>query len=137
MKPITLTLGVLLQVAGAAVTWYGAHAMFTTAGIMAPNAVVIVGVLMIALASLVVMRSQPRPAYGSWLGVALLSVPFVLILMPGPGPECPPDHPPLTTTYECVPPRPIGLFVLALAGVGVAVWGAWRDIARLLRSERA
>jgi len=136
VRLLTLTLAVLLQVAGALVTWYGAQAMFTTAGLMPPNLIVIFGVLVIVLASIVAMRSQPPPAVGWWLGVALVSLPFVLIAMPGAGPECPPGHPPLTSTYNCVAPRPLAIFALGVAGVGVALWGAWRDVARLRRSER-
>jgi len=135
VKLFTLTLAVLLQLAGGLVTWYGAQAMFTTAGLMPPNLIVIFGVLIIFLASVVAARSQPAPALGWWLGVALVSLPFVLIAMPGAGAECPPGHPPLTSSYNCVAPRPLAIFALGVAGIGVALWGTWRGIARLRRLE--
>jgi hypothetical protein len=128
----------LLQLGGALVTWYGANAMFTSDGIKPPNMVVLLGVAVIFLAGIVAARSQPEPKTGWWLALALISVPFVLLAMPsGSGPECPPAHAPLTELYNCVPPRPLAVFLLGLAGIGVAIWGAWRDIAALRRADRA
>src|SRR5438876_625833 len=94
--------------------------MFTTAGLMPPNLIVIFVVLIIFLASVVAARSQPAPALGWWLGVALVSLPFVLVAMPAAGAEWPPGHPPLTSLYNCVASRPLTIFASGLARSGGA-----------------
>jgi len=138
LRLFTSLLARLLQLGGALVTWYGANAMFTSDGMKPPNIVVLLGVVVIVLAGIVAARTQPEPLTGWWFALALISLPFVLLAMPsGAGPECPPAHPPLTESYYCVSPRPLVVLLLGLAGIGVAIWGAWRDIAALRRADRA
>lgn len=109
----------ILAAAGALAA-YGATGMFTTAGIMPPNHIVLVGAAAAGVC-VAALGVRERRVDGIW--VALLpAVPYALYAF---GmwavAECPPDHPPLTPTYTCAP---VGTHAIAVVAPLVAAAGA-------------
>ena len=79
---------------GGAVTAYGATGMFTSGGVMPPNALVVAGIS---------------------------AVPYSLYALSSFGTtECPQPHPPLTPTYTCAP---VGTHALAIVSPLIALLG--------------
>jgi len=96
---------------GGAVTAYGATGMFTTAGIMPPNVIVIAG-LGLCAAVVLALWSAERRLSGIWPALVLVGVPFSLYALGSWATvECPPGHPPITPTFSC---SPVGTHALAV-----------------------
>jgi hypothetical protein len=96
---------------GGAVSAYGATGMFTTAGIMPPNVIVIVG-LGLCAAVILALWSSERRLSGIWPAFLLAGVPFSLYALGSwATAECAPDHPPITPTFSC---SPVGTHALAV-----------------------
>jgi hypothetical protein len=113
----------LVAMAGA-IAAYGATGMFTTAGIMPPNPIVIAGLAGCGAAALALWSSE-RTVTGIWTALLVAAVPFSLYSIGSLGQdECPQPHPPLTATYSCAPVGSHALAVIAPAVtlVGVATF---------------
>jgi hypothetical protein len=106
----------LLQAAAGFLLFYGIEAMLSTAGLQPPNIVVLVSLLAIVMLAVAAWRSERRPAGGLWVAGFIVALPLLLqSVTPRPDPVCPPDHPPLTQSYNCIPPgAPV---VLAISSV--------------------
>jgi hypothetical protein len=129
-----------LAVIGGAVAAYGATAMFTTAGLMPPNVIVVAGTVMCG-AALLALWSSERTLSGIWPALLVAAVPFSLSAIGSLGrDECPQPHPPITGTYSCAP---IGSRALAVIGPGVTILGLallavdLRNLARRTWVERS
>jgi len=96
--------------------FYGIEGMLSSAGLQPPNILVVVSLLVIGLLGVAAWRSERRPAGGLWVAGLVVALPLLLeSATPTSDPVCPPDHPPLTQSYNCVPPgAPV---VLALSAV--------------------
>jgi hypothetical protein len=105
---------------GGAIAAYGAAGMFTTGGIMPPNAIVIAG-LAACIAAALALWSSERTLSGIWPALLMVAVPFSLY---GIGSldrdECPQPHLPLTQLYSC---RPAGSHALAVIAPAVTLAG--------------
>lgn len=124
----------ILAAAGALAA-YGATGMFTTAGIMPPNQLVLVGAAAAAVCVAALWVREHR-VDGFW--VALLpAVPYALYAFGSwTVAECPPDHPPLTPVYSCAP---VGTHAIAVVAPLLAAAGAVllvRDLRALAASLR-
>ena len=110
----------VLTAVGGAIAAYGATAMFTTAGIMPPNAIMIVGLAACGAAALALWLSE-RTLSGIWPALLIAAVPFSLY---GIGAldrdECPQPHAPITQLYSC---GPVGSHALAVIAPVVTVVG--------------
>jgi hypothetical protein len=96
---------------GGALTAYGATGMFSTAGFMPPNPIVIAGLAICAL-TVVVMVASERRMDGVWPALLLIGVPYSLYAFGSWSvAECPPDHPPITPTFSC---SPVGTHAIAV-----------------------
>jgi hypothetical protein len=117
----------LLQAAAGFLLFYGIEGMLSTAGLQPPNIVVLVSLVAIAMLAVAAWRSERRPAGGVWVAGFVVALPLLLqSATPRSDPVCPPDHPPLTQSYNCVPPgAPVVLaissVVLALSLVGAVI----------------
>ena len=112
-----------LGAVGGAIAAYGATGMFTTAGIMPPNAIVNVGALAIVLVSLALWRRERR-LDGLWPALLIIGVPYALYAFGSwSATECPPNAPPQTPEYSCAPvgTHAIGVVAPALALLGLAL----------------
>jgi len=119
----------VLQIFAGLLTAYGTFAMSSTAGIQPPNLVVLLGVGAMAASGLAAARVAGNPFAGWWPSLAALAVPWLLVTFPVLlETPCPPDHPPLTPTYHCVPPGAPIFFAVSALAIAVAVWGAGRDL---------
>lgn len=113
---ITAFLVRLLQAAAGFLLFYGVEAMITSAGFRGPNIVVVVALFAIVLLAVAAWRSERRPAGGLWVAGIVVALPLLFqSASPRSGPVCPPDHPPLSETYNCVAPG--AEVVLALSSV--------------------
>jgi hypothetical protein len=109
-----------LVAAGGAIAAYGATGMFTTAGIMPPNAIVIAGLAACGVGALALWSSE-RTLTGIWTALLIAAVPFSLYSIGSWGQqECPQPHPPLTATYRCAP---VGTHALAVIAPVVTLVG--------------
>lgn len=119
----------ILQIFAGLLTAYGTFAMSSTAGIQPPNPVALLGLSAVVASGLAAARVAGNPFAGWWPSLAALAVPWLLVTFPlllqTP---CPPDHPPLTPTYYCVPPGAPIFFAVSALAIPVALWGAWRDL---------
>jgi hypothetical protein len=121
----------LLQAVAGFLLFYGIEGMLSTAGLQPPNIVVIVALFVIVVLAAAAWRSERRPAGGLWVAGFVVSLPLVLqSASPSSDPVCPPDHPPLTNTYNCVAPGAgvvlaisSVVFLLSLVGAVVEVRG--------------
>jgi len=110
----------VLMAVGGAIAAYGATGMFTSAGIMPPNAIVIVGLAAASAAALALWSSE-RTLTGIWPALLIAAVPFSLYAIGSWGQdECPPDHPPIGSAYSC---SPVGSHLLAVIGPVVTLVG--------------
>ncbi len=107
--------------------------MFTTAGIMPPNAVVNVGVLALACVSIALWRRERR-LDGLWPALLIIGVPFALYAFGSwSATECPPNPPPQTPEFSCAP---VGTHAIGVVAPAIAVLGAAlfvRDVRALAR----
>jgi hypothetical protein len=125
-----------LTAMGGAVAAYGATGMFTSGGIMPPNAIVIAGLVMCG-ASLLALWASERTLTGVWPALLIAAVPYSLYAIGSwSATECPPGHPPITPTYSCAPVGSHALAVIspivALIGVAALVLDL-RMLARMVR----
>jgi hypothetical protein len=114
-----------LMAVGGAITAYGATGMFTTAGIMPPNAIVIAGLVACGAAVLALWSSE-RTLSGIWPALLIAAVPFSLYAIGSlDRDECPQPHPPITAAYSCAPvgSRAIAVVAPAVALIGLATLG--------------
>jgi hypothetical protein len=112
-----------LLAVGGAIAAYGATAMFTTAGIMPPNSIVIAGVALCVTAAMA-LRSSEGGFTGMWPALLIAAVPFSLYAFGSLGQEeCAQPHPPITPTYSCAPvgSRAIAVIAPAVSLVGLAI----------------
>jgi hypothetical protein len=109
-----------LMAIGGAIAAYGATGMFTSAGIMPPNVIVIVGLVACGAAALALWSSE-RKLTGVWTALLVAGVPFSLYAIGSWGQdECPQPHPPITAGYSCAP---VGSHALAVIGPAVTLVG--------------
>ena len=109
-----------LMTVGGAIAAYGATGMFTTAGIMPPNAIVNVGLIVCGAGALALWSSE-RTLTGVWPALLIAAVPFSLYAIGSLGQdECPQPHPPITAVYSCAP---TGSHALAVIGPAVTLVG--------------
>jgi hypothetical protein len=121
----------LLQAAAGFLLFYGIEAMITSAGFRGPNVLVLVALLAIVMLAVAAWRSERRPMGGLWVAGFVVALPLLLqSATPRSDPVCPPDHQPLTSSYNCVAPgAPIVLAIssavllLSLAGAVIEVRG--------------
>ena len=129
----------LLQVAAGFLLFYGVEAMITSAGFRGPNIVVLVALLAIVMLAVAAWRSERRPVGGLWVAGFVVALPLLLqSATPRSDPVCPPDHPPLTESYNCVAPGApvvlaISAVVLLLSVVGAVVEA--RGLVAQMRAE--
>ena len=117
----------LLQALAGFLLFYGIEGMLSSAGLQPPNIVVIVALLVIGVLTAAAWRSERRPTGGLWVAGFVVALPLLFqSASPRSDPVCPPDHPPLTNTYNCVAPGAsvvlaISSVVFLLSLVGVVV----------------
>jgi len=125
-----------LATLGGAVAAYGATGMFTSGGVMPPNALVIAGLALCLLTGAALWRSERRFT-GLWPSLLISAVPYSLYALSSLGTaECPQPHPLLTQTYTCAP---VGSHALAIASPLLALLGLalmLLDLRALARSFR-
>lgn len=111
-----VALRAILAAAGALAA-YGATGMFTGAGIMPPNSLVVIGAAAAVICA-AALAWKERRLDGVW--VALLpAIPYALYAIGmWSTAECPPDHPPITATYSCAP---VGTHAIAVVAPLLAV----------------
>ena len=107
--------------------------MFTTAGIMPPNAVMNVGLLALACVS-IALWGRERRLDGLWPAFIIIGVPFALYSFGSwSATECPPNPPPQTPEFSCAP---VGTHAIGAVAPVIATIGAMlfvRDIHALAR----
>jgi hypothetical protein len=108
----------ILQALAGFFLFYGIEGMLSSRGLQPPNILVPAALLVIGLLGAAAWRSDRRPVGGLWVAGLVVGLPLLLqSARPTSAPVCPPDHPPLTETYNCVPPgAPV---VLAISSVGL------------------
>ena len=117
----------LLQAAAGFLLFYGTEGTITSAGFRGPNIVVLVALFAIVVLAVAAWRSERRPMGGLWVAGFVVALPLLLqSASTRSDPVCPPDHPPLTPTYNCVAPGAatvlaISAVVLVLSLTGAAV----------------
>jgi hypothetical protein len=106
----------LLQAVAGFLLFYGIEGMLTSRGLQPPNILVVVSLLVIGLLAAAAWRSERRPTGGLWVAGFVVALPLLLqSATPRSDPVCPPDHPPITNSYNCVAPgAPV---VLAISSV--------------------
>lgn len=120
-----------LQIFAGLLTAYGTFAIISTAGIQPPNIVALLGLVAAAASGLAAARVARNPFASWWPSLAAIAVPLLFVTLPELGQtSCPPDHPPLTATYYCVPPGAPVIFAASALGIALAMWGASRDLHR-------
>jgi hypothetical protein len=131
MQVLSFMLVRLVQAVAGFLLFYGIEAMLTSAGLQPPNIVVLVAFFVIVVLAAAAWRSERRPAGGLWVAGFVVALPLVLqSASPRSDPVCPPDHPPITPSYNCVAPgAPVVLAIssvvllLSLAGAVVEIRG--------------
>jgi hypothetical protein len=110
-----LAFGALLRALtaiGGAVAGYGATGMFTTAGLMPPNALVYAGLVLCGLAAALLWSAERRLS-GLWPAL-LIGLPFSLYAFSSLGvQECRAPYLPITPNYSCAPVGSHALAVIA------------------------
>jgi len=116
LKFVTWLLVRILQALAGFLLFYGIEGMLSSRGLQPPNILVLAALLVIGLLGAAAWRSERRPVGGFPVAGLVVGLPLLLqSATPTSAPVCPPDHPPLTETYNCVPPgAPV---VLALSSV--------------------
>ena len=106
----------LLQAVAGFLLFYGIEGMLTSRGLQPPNILVVVSLLVIGLLGAAAWRSEGRPTGGLWVAGFVVALPLLLqSATPRSDPVCPPDHPPITNSYNCVAPG--APLVLAISSV--------------------
>ena len=112
-----------LAAVGGAVASYGATGMFTSAGVMPPNALVVAGVGLSGLAAFFLWLAERRLG-GLWPALLIFGVPFSLYAISSLGiEECPQPHPLLTAAYSCAPvgARALAIIAPVVTALGLAL----------------
>lgn len=124
-----------LAAIGGAVTAYGATGMFTSAGIMPPNVIVLAGLAAVVLTVLTLWASEHR-LDGLWPALALVGVPYALYAFGSwSSAECPADHPSIGSAYTCAP---VGTHAIAIVAPVIALLALVlfvRDVRALAKRE--
>jgi hypothetical protein len=116
VRVLTMILVRLLQAVAGFLLFYGIEPMLSSRGLQPPNIVVLVALFVIVVLGAAAWRSERRPAGGLWVAGFVVALPLLLqSASPRSDPVCPPDHPPLTESYNCVAPG--APFVLAISSV--------------------
>jgi len=106
----------LVQAVAGFLLFYGNEPMLSSAGLQPPNIVVLVALFAIVALGATAWRSERRPAGGLWVAGFVVALPLLLqSASPRSDPICPPDHPPITQSYNCVAPG--ASVVLAISSV--------------------
>jgi hypothetical protein len=123
-----------LQFVAGLLLLFGIEGMITSEGLHAPNPIVWLGLLAVALMCLLAWRVEGRKLAGLWISAAAVALPLLLqALARLPLAACPPDHPPLTEVYTCVAPGALPLALvcgLVLVGAVFAALIEWRSAPR-------
>lgn len=78
-----------LQILAGLVTFYGTLGMFTTAGLAAPNTIVVAGLVLLAVASILQRSAGSSWTDGLWLYLGAVALPLVMVTLPTwSAPEC-------------------------------------------------
>ena len=113
-----------LAAVGGAIAAYGATGMFTTAGVMPPNAIVIAGLAACGAAALALWSSE-RTLTGIWPALLIAAVPFSLYAIGSWGQdECTVNHPLIGSAYNSAfSCSPVGSHALAVIAPAVTLVG--------------
>jgi len=127
----------LLQLGAGFLVYYGSTAMLTTDGLRPPNVIVLLGLLVVALATLSASRAEHRPLASLWVAAMVVALPHALWSIAHLADvPCPPEHPPLGGSYYCVPPGAQVVLILSTITLAFALVGASSD-ARALATRLA
>ena len=121
----------ILQAVAGFFLFYGVEGMLSSSGLQPPNVLVLVALLVIGILGAAAWRSENRPVGGLWAAGLVVALPLLAhSATPTSWLVCSPDHPPLTETYNCVPPgAPVVLAIssvlllLSFAGAAVELRG--------------
>ena len=128
----------LLQLASGLLLFYGALPMLSSAGLQPPNVVVWTAVGCVGLLTLSASRAERLPFAGLWVAGVAFALPLFMVSVGRVGaPECPPDHPPLTSSYSCVFPGTPVVVALALVLLVASLAGGVLELRAALRSRSA
>ncbi|TMC45812.1 MAG: hypothetical protein E6J23_03880 [Chloroflexi bacterium] len=129
----------VLQLVLGLIVLYGSLGMFTSAGLREPNALVWAGLVAIGLLTASTSRAEGHLLAGLWVSTMTVAVAIALLSVGHVSdPPCPPDHPPITSSYYCVFPGYPGLLAFSLALMAAAAVLAVMDFRALLpRAGRA
>jgi len=123
----------VLQLMLGLVVLYGSLPMFSSAGLQPPNVLVWTGLVGIGLLTASASRAEGHLFAGLWVSVLAFALPVILLSLPLLGRvPCPPNHPPITNTYDCVFPGYGALLAFALILLAAAIVGAVLDLRALL-----
>jgi hypothetical protein len=118
-----------LQLLAGLLLFYGVEGMITTLGILPPNPVVWLGLAAVLLSTALAWRLEKRAFAGLWLSAVAVALPLLLQSAKHlSDPACPPNHPPISGSYYCVPPGALPLLILSMVVVLVALGGAISDL---------
>jgi hypothetical protein len=128
----------LLQAVAGFLLFYGIEGMLSSAGLQPPNIVVLLALLAIALLATAAWRSERRPTGGLWVAGFVVALPLLLqSATPTSDPVCPPDHPPLTRSYNCVPPGAPSVLALSSVVLLLSLAGAVVELRGLVTRLRS
>lgn len=92
-----------LQILAGLVTFYGTLGMFTTAGVLAPNAIVIAGLVLVVVAGVLQRRAGSPWTDGLWLYLGAVALPLAMLTLPTWNtPECAPGAGAQTPDNYCI-----------------------------------
>ena len=124
----------VLQAVASFLLFYGVEAMITSAGFRGPNIVVLVALFAIVLLAVAAWRSERRPVGGLWVAGFVVALPLLLqSATPRSDPVCPPDHPPLTESYNCVAPGAEVVLAISSVVLVLSLAGAVLELRGLMR----
>jgi hypothetical protein len=128
----------LLQAVAGFLLFYGIEGMITSAGFRGPNLIVLVALFVIGVLAAAAWRSERRPTGGLWVAGVVVALPLLLqSASPRSGPVCPPDHPPLTESYNCVAPGAPVVLAISAVGLLLSVAGAAVELRGLMAGPRS
>jgi hypothetical protein len=122
-----------LAAIGGALAAYGATGMFTSGGLMPPNALVTTG-LLFTIVVLVAMWSKERRLAGAWPALLVAGLPYSLYALGYLSqPECTPPYQPITSAYSCAPVGSRAIAVVAPILTATALVLFVRDVRALAK----
>ena len=128
----------LLQAAAGFLLFYGIEAMLSSGGLQPPNIVVLLALLAIVLLAAAAWRSERRPTGGPWVAGFVVALPLLLqSASPRSDPVCPPNHPPLTPSYNCVAPGADIVLAISAVVLLLSLVGAFLEARGLISRMRA